>query len=804
MHLRATRSWRICTHFLLRRAGFSFDVLEDFRCPQTAQRAMEVVQARTAAENARQRLLREFFAKEVERVASRGDKVALRMLSKWRSRVGRSLDGAVPDVASAEIREAHDRWRESAESVARAQQELRRAYPTELARAQESLHRFVAEAPVRMALLLMSPGVLDTVEAVHPDGKSTRQGTRTRALDRRLYCFAQRLAGKNETTSFFGPMTYGEVCDDVPADQSISLGRELPGGVTRRETFCAFWAAVALGQAASADEEICRSLPVRRMPAAAVGPGWARFPDGREAKLDAASEAVALAVDGERTVSDLAQVLETTVDSVEATVCELERRGFLQRDLEPRSTTAYPLQDVLAQLPPGAKAQWWRSSILRFDSAVRAFGHAQDLDDRRRRLAEAETLFTELTGKPARRAYGQVYADRSVLYEDCLGDQHPVRLSPRTASRLQDAISPVLDLGAAYGELRHAAVRRLARTVLDRLGTPVSFLVFARALHGAVQAGEIGPLLDPARALRQAVTDLVREASDGRVAKLAAEQLASIATPRGEARFASPDVLVAQNPGDNELRFVLGEIHPYVFGWGSQGHFAPDENALQSALARDLGPWGGSERIAVVLRRRKHKGLVTETFPGRYIEVTGRASFDRSRTIALADLQVVAAEDGPELHGPHGPLTLYVGEEDHPHLRAFAPPAVEMPPVRLGEHTPRIETGDLVWQRERWDLSADACTRLSEATDPPELAVAVADARVRLGWPRHLFALSPREPKPIYLDLEIPFAQEHLRRLATFGQLSLTEMCPAPNELWLHRSDGAYTSELRLALTQDP
>jgi hypothetical protein len=109
--------------------------------------------------------------------------------------------------------------------------------------------------------------------------------------------------------------------------------------------------------------------------------------------------------------------------------------------------------------------------------------------------------------------------------------------------------------------------------------------------------------------------------------------------------------------------------------------------------------------------------------------------------------------------------------------------------------------GDLVVQRERWDLPEGALTDVLAATDRLELFAAVVAERERRRWSRHVFALSPTETKPVCLDLDVPQAQEHLRTLAAAGPLAISEMLPAPADLWLHRSSGPYTSEFRVALT---
>jgi hypothetical protein len=68
--------------------------------------------------------------------------------------------------------------------------------------------------------------------------------------------------------------------------------------------------------------------------------------------------------------------------------------------------------------------------------------------------------------------------------------------------------------------------------------------------------------------------------------------------------------------------------------------------------------------------------------------------------------------------------------------------------------------------------------------------------------PRFAFVSSPAETKPFLVDLESPFGAEHLQRFARLGAVSLTEMLPGPDELWVRRQGRAYTSELRLSMVR--
>lgn len=789
--------WRLISHFLLRRAGFPFHLIEQLACPGACMAARELARREEAAEALRQVLLRELFSAEVKRLAGAGERQALKALSGWRRAVGQRQPREPPEGPWAEaLRAPYLRWSEQERACAQARQIFTQTFEAEQRSARETLWRLAATPRVREALFLLVPAVAELV---------TEPRLGDRALERRLYAFVQRLASKNETTSFFGPLTHARV---DPTVETPTFGPEALSGVTRQEIFPSFWAVAALAAACAQDPEVRRDLPVRRVSASRVEGERAFGPTGAEVALPAPARVLFAHVNDHRTLAELSARAGMSLSEAEGGLRMLEKAGFVRRDLEPLSTTHYPLADVQRRLPSTPAGDRWRERLSRFEGLLGQFERSP-FEARQRLLPQLEACFEEVSGKSAHRGAGQMYADRSVFYEECAGDGQPMRLPLQDAQRLEAELTPVLQMGASYGRVRHRALRRLATDTLAELGGgPIPFLAFATALDERIVAGRLEPLDAGAGAFLSQLNALVAAHSDGRVARLPVEALFELLGSddgwRDDGwRFASPDVMIERTQEDG-FRPVIGEVHPYVFAWGSQGHFAPDAEALQAAFAADLRPWGGREQLAVVLRRRRHKGLVSEAFPGRFIEVTGRGSDDPERRIAIADLRVAAGEQGPVLHGPHGPLTLYVGEEDHPHLRAFAPPLVEMPKVRLGDHTPRVEIGAVVFQRERWRFTPEELAEVVSADGDAALALAVARVQERHGLPQHLFLTAASEPKPICLDLAVPLAHAHLQRLAAREDVILVEMVPAPDALWLKRSAGGHTSELRIGMVREP
>ena len=119
-------------------------------------------------------------------------------------------------------------------------------------------------------------------------------------------------------------------------------------------------------------------------------------------------------------------------------------------------------------------------------------------------------------------------------------------------------------------------------------------------------------------------------------------------------------------------------------------------------------------------------------------------------------------------------------------------------------YRPRVAIDGFVIVRERWRVKTTELMFASQ-TAPVDRFVAARRWAIGRGLPRFLFMKAPSEPKPMYLDLESPVYVEILCKLARSDeQITLTEMLPTFDDLWLLDADGVgYCSELRMALVDD-
>ena len=92
---------------------------------------------------------------------------------------------------------------------------------------------------------------------------------------------------------------------------------------------------------------------------------------------------------------------------------------------------------------------------------------------------------------------------------------------------------------------------------------------------------------------------------------------------------------------------------------------------------------------------------------------------------------------------------------------------------------------------------------LTGTRDTAAVVRAVQRLRATRGVPRFCFVHVGGEPKPVGIDLDNPLAVDALVSLVLAGdsqEISVAEMRPAPDELWLRRRGGLTTSEFRIAM----
>ncbi|NVJ05271.1 lantibiotic dehydratase [Myxococcus sp. AM001] len=755
--------WTLGEVFVLRHAGFPFDWLESLGMPQAV---LDDVARLLEAEDALVDAVR------AEKGAS-GAQALIDALAQGREpRVDARLGPPCQDAWA-----RYQALRESVQAL----------YAAERKTLRRQLRARAADPAIQEAVFLSSPAMFDNVWVRYLRGGERPDTSDARRVERQVYTYLQRFCAKNETTSFFGPISYGERTDDDGYDV-----RTVPSGNTRRRTFFSFWAVTELARAVGRERTLRPHLPLRLNPLFTVTPGRALC---EPLKLD-----VTVSPEAERLLSVLrehptpaqaAAVLGLPVVDVERQALPLVKTALLLWGLPFRPNdfgTFESVRDAVAALPDlEARTRW----LTRLESLARlkADFEAGDLTQRRELLPRLEATFTEVTGKPARRGDGQVYADRLILYEEA-SSPFRLRFGARFTAELEAALTGALELSAAYGEKVQQGFRAQVRDALGPDAGPMDLLDYAVRLR---PDGVTGSRFSP-------VPPVMLEPEDGRARALPVDFLGT-STPGG--RYALPDVCLAAKPDGSGFEVMLARVHHHLLLWSWLSAFQPERERYASVASRWLEQDAAARGLVGLAIRRRNKGFYV--YPGRRLVYSVSDVLDVDEgALTPGDVKVLPTTDGPVLVDGKGErLSLYLPLDDfssYPPFAALAHPQVLHAPLRTqGSHLPRLSVGGAVYQRERWNLTAE---RLGKPTGF-ELFLAVQRERRAGGWPRFVFMRSSKERKPYLIDTASPFAMDLLSHLARDAErLSVEEMYPAPEQLWLRDARGRYTCELRMQFTR--
>ncbi len=640
--------------------------------------------------------------------------------------------------------------------------------------------------------------------------------------------YLQRYCAKNDTIGFFGPVGWSQIDDG----SGIRITHAAPGrSLAARVTYLEGWAVRAI--MADHVAGLRPWLVPRRMPFVGVDGALLRLPLAPAAPLTPAEAAVMRACDGIRDASEVAATVladpcaglgdVAEVFALMARLADSHRLAW-QVDVAPQDTRPErSLRTLLSRVTDGSVREPAGKALDELTAAKEKLaGAAGDAHRVAAAMASLEATFTRLAGIPPTRRAGELYAGRTLAYEECLRGDH-VRLGADALDGIRAALALVLDgarwftgtVGALYAQHFDEAYRQRAAA----LGTDiVPFADFWLMVNEAL-FDQPPQLIEPAvRALRQrwaAILDLPPDVRRVQLRSAALrERVASafpaLPLPWPMAVHHSPDLMIAGPDAAAGGRFtwVLGEVHPSIVTtrYATWLEFLDAPGALLAAFRHDLrGPavWfaesgekgGTSTRLANVLPSPDDVRLISAHDSCGYAPATTATVGDCDLFESSAGLRV-RRRDGTFERG----LLEVVGDLislTMSHCFDLVPP---------GAHAPRVTIDDLVVSRERWTFDA-ASLAFAETTDESARYRQARAWAATHGMPRHVFLRCAGERKPIYADLtslaSIDLISRSLRRsrrnAGADATVNVVEMLPTPDQAWLTDAHGQrYTAELRM------
>jgi hypothetical protein len=684
-----------------------------------------------------------------------------------------------------------------------------------------------ADDQFREAVTWQNPALL--TDCLDKAAAGEPRNVRGRNHERTIVSYLQRYCLKNDTVGFFGPLAWSRI-------GSVDVGlRVVPGAglLARRTTYFEGWAVDALGDALAARPNVWPWLSPRPEPSARLT-GWTlRLPFQRPASLSAVEVRVLTRCDGQRTVRAL--VGEPADPEAVAALHRLRTLGAVRIDLGGPLAT-WPERELAGRLArigaPAVReeADHALGELVAARSAVTAAtGHAEGLAAASAALSSA---FERITGRGATRRAGGVYAGRTLVYEDTIRDIEIVlgqRLLDALASPLGLVLDSVVWLANTVGERCEAQADQLLEAEQARSGR--SAMPLLQLLTGLVpELGQEGTIGVASSVVDEVVVEFQQrwqrvlglsqeDVTSVREHRVAAAEIADRAAqafrtgpPRWPAaRWHSPDLMVAGRDAAalarGEVDLVLGELHCVTNTVETRLFVAQHPEAQRLRAAATHSALGG--RVLFIPRR---SASATTTRMSRAPELMlpdytyvslGDESFcppPGATSVSVLDLTVHRRGDRLVVRLPAGDELSLLEAIGDP-LSALLVDAFR--PLAAGRHRPRVKIDRLVLSREGWTYAVTEPT-WAFVRDEAQRFQQARRWRASEGLPERAFYRVPVELKPLAVDFgSVPLVNllgKAIRRSVEQGPgtLSLTEMLPDLDQLWLTDATGArYTAELR-------
>jgi hypothetical protein len=778
-------------------AGVPFDVLEKLGTAETARIARELV------------VRQDEFAKakiEVEELLRhRGHGLSEELFRAWRKAI---RIGTMPPSGDAPSRAFAHCW-ECASQLATAEAQLEESLQRELGTARTNLLQ-AARTVLPPYLVFTAEGLRERLAKQTADsGVLPPRNKSSRAHERHLLLYLQRVAAKNDSLSAFGPEGWGTI-----GGEPRNLALAPRPGIAARETFLERWTAHGVAASLNADPEIRAELLPRLNPNGLVAGSQFVFADtGGAIELDDATLQALQRIDSKTPAHSLG--LDT------AMLERLAEQKIIRWEVEVPALEPHAFDVLLADVEAWRDTpvrSRWLESLQPIAALPRKFAEIEETAARIQIIEEADERLQRLGALP-KTGTRFLYSAANPIGEECFRGEDLVGEVAREAE-------PWIDLWRDSYAFVASRVAAGLRGILEKAPTKNSALPLPAFFHVCEQLRM--PLTGPAMvglahmafqevkvAFRQQIAQRAEEAEVQLTADDCHFVRKNFQYPKfDEYTYPSADMQISAKSveavGRGEYEWVLAELHPPVallhhgFYWG-----CPDKDALGRAVASTtngrptlhFGFFAIDFTATTVVR-------VFDAIPDLMNFVAPQRGNPNWRIIPSAEVEVFVDDASGDVALRRRKSGEYLGSLArgwwmalgfHPFLFGRAP------------HMPRLRCGKVIVQRRSWTVSLEELPAGNYTGVSRNLVAAIERLRAAKGWPRYIY-IRPSEQalrrsgaegrdkdtKPVFIDLESYLFLEIFHGwLSKAGELEVIEMLPDPEHLLWQEKDGRRTFEIR-------
>ncbi|MGA9771469.1 MAG: lantibiotic dehydratase [Blastocatellia bacterium] len=811
--------WALWRWVGLRGAGFPCSLPLKLSAPECAAAADHLLDVEDSANRARDRALDALRHNPNDSERQLELRKARRALKK--DRLPESLN------ASDGARVLIEAFRDVLALTDRASAEFSQAYDAALEQTSQAVCSIAEMGSFREAIIWQNRHAFQTSIKTVTANAPRRQ--KQRASEELVANYLQRYCLKNDTIGFFGPVGWAKL-NPQGERLRVETGENL---IASREVYFEGWCIDALAKSLSRNRQILPWVAPRRIPPVYLDGATLYLPFRPPAKIPVKHAAVLQSCDGDRIARQLVADLRRTHPSLfdnEKEVYEileaLNGMGLVAWTLEV-PVASHPERLLRQQIErigdeslrlPAVKALDELECSRRVVAA--SAGDAEALDSA---LGDLESTFTRLTSMASTRNEGKTYAGRTLIYEDCRRDIE-IDVGPEIIRSLEPPLSLLLtsarwmsfQMASAFREF----CKKLYAEFVERTGSSVIDAAnFVNRASIIINESKSTPVDVVAGNLQQRWSKILAFAEDERHVQFTSKELLQPVMDAFDApnpgwafaRYHCPDIMIsarsveAIRSGDYQL--VMGELHQAANTlipalWMEQ-HPAKEE--LMRAFDLDM-----NQPRLVPLKIKSMPDSNSRTIIGLHSSrdlflATAPDAFGAppSRTVPIGSLVVDSSNGELIIRSRDGRLRFEIIEALASLMSTLASSSFKLLPPRA--HSPRITIDQLVVCRETWRTRASEMKFAFEKDEAARYLGARRWAR-GLGVPRFVFAKTPVEMKPFYIDFSslvyVNILAKMIRRTVETGgdaEFAISEMLPSHDGIWLPDNKGQrFTSEFRI------
>ncbi len=658
-------------------------------------------------------------------------------------------------------------------------------------------------------------GVQELLDELLSPHEMARRISRGAERERHLLLYLQRVATKNDAFSEFGPTSWGKVNNEISG-----LRLEPRPGIVSREVFLERWTASVAAAAMNADPEIFPELLPRPNPNGRLADSkFLLLDSGEMVELSANELELIRRCDGLTPACELCEAADDILSLVERKVlrCQVEAPA-----LEPHAFTV--LRDDVSRWRPGIVRERWLSRLQPLAEMPEKFARETDLAGRRTVLnkANANLKAFGIERKTTGRA---LYSAGNPIGEETMRVSG-FEINEQLINEVAIEAEPWIDFWRDTFAFIAARVAAGLRMVLEKAPGGDSALPLPAFLRACEMAklpltgpGLVGLAVMAFQEVKAAFRERMKPHAHLREYELTAADCHFVRDnfryeKFDEFTFPSADLqLAAKSPeaaGRGEYQWILAELHPPAALLHHGAYWScPDFDSLKKAFRQSIAGKPNFHFGFFAADFTAHTAIrIFDALPEFSYFVAPQRGNPAWKIVPPAEAEVYVDEKTNDVRLRHART-----KED---LGSFARNWI----IPLGFHPfqfgmapqmPRLRCGKVIVQRRAWSVTKDELGAGDFSGISRDLVVAMEKLRAMKDWPRYVY-IRPTEQalrrsgaegrdkdtKPVFIDLESYLFLEIFHRwLTKAGELEVTEMLPAPDELCWIEKDGRRTFELR-------